>query len=312
MSNTPKQPSVKSYIPELSGMERVRYRIYRSIVGIFENLSDKQRTALADFLSATMWKILRSRRQYTIAAVQKHLELPLEEATRIARQSYTENWRSFLEIFVVRRFETAAAIRKVNAPEILQQFGDETAPIVLATAHIGPWELLGALVSDFSATKEKLVVVRSQPDKAVDRLLKEMRSAAGMHVVGHRQASKVVLEELSKYNNVAGFLVDHNCSRKEAVFLPFFNDIAAVNAGPAMLALRSKAVVYPSFLLRLPEGGLALHLEPPLYTRDLQGSIGERVAIIAKYYSDCVERVVRLYPEQWFWMHKRWKTRETE
>ena len=310
MSDIQKQPSAKSYIPELSGMEKVRYCIYRNIAGIFENLSDKKRTALADCISATMWKFLRSRRQYTISAVQKHLELPLEEATRIARQSYTENWRSFLEIFLVRRFKTAAAIREVNAPEILQQFSDETAPIVLALAHIGPWELLAALVNDFSATKEKLVVVRSQPDKALDRLLKEMRSAAGMHVVGHRQASKVVLEELSKHHNVAGFLVDHNCNRKEAVFLPFFNDIAAVNAGPAMLALRSKAVVYPAYLLRLPGGGLALHLEPPLYTRDLEGSIGERVAIIAKYYSDCVEKVVRLYPEQWFWMHKRWKTRE--
>ena len=304
--NTPVQPDV----PELFGLEGVKYRVYKRLATFLENLSDRRRTSLADFLASALWLLLPGRKRYTIDAVQKHLELPRPEATRIARKSYTENCRSFLEIFVVGRFDPAPRIRSIHTPEVWQQLITEQGPVVATTAHLGSWELMASLVSDYAPGKEKLVVVRSQQDRAIDRLMKEMRSAAGMLAVGHRQASKVVLESLTKRNCVAAFLVDHNCNKKEAVFLPFFNDTAAVNAGPAMLALRSRAAVYPLFLLRLEGGGLALHVEPPLYTRELKGSIAERVTTIARYYSDSVEKVVRLYPEQWFWMHKRWKTRE--
>ena len=136
----------------------------------------------------------------------------------------------------------------------------------------------------------------------------ELRSESGLTAIGHREASRRVSQSLKK-NGFTAFLVDHNCSRKEAVFLPFLEDIAAVNVGPALLALRAKAVIYPVFLLRDGMGGHFLHMEPPLRTADLEGSINERAAIIAQHYTDAVAKAVRAYPAQWFWMHQRWKTR---
>jgi KDO2-lipid IV(A) lauroyltransferase len=137
----------------------------------------------------------------------------------------------------------------------------------------------------------------------------DLRGARGMLMIDHRKASDIVLPKL-RAGGVAAFLVDHNTSRKEAMFLPFLEDTAAVNMGPASLALRAKAAVYPVFLIRDGKGGHILHLLPPLHTATLEGSIKERVQAIAAFYTDAVAEMVRRHPEQWFWMHRRWKTRE--
>jgi KDO2-lipid IV(A) lauroyltransferase len=129
--------------------------------------------------------------------------------------------------------------------------------------------------------------------------------------VDHRQASRTVLPKL-RNKAAAAFLVDHNCSRKEAIFLPFLEDIAAVNSGPALLALRTNASVYPVFLLRDGKGRHILHILAPLHASELSGSIRERLKTIAAFYTDAVADMVRQYPEQWFWMHQRWKTRASE
>ena len=71
----------------------------------------------------------------------------------------------------------------------------------------------------------------------------------------------------------AAFLTDHNCSRSEAVFLPFLGRVAAVNMGPAVLALRAKAPIIPVFLLRRPDGRYEYLVEPPLETAGLTGGI---------------------------------------
>ena len=76
-----------------------------------------------------------------------------------------------------------------------------------------------------------------------------------------------------------------------------------------MIAVRARAVVYPAFMLRDGKGGHILHIHDPIRTADLTGSVAEKIETVARHYTEAVERMVRQYPEQWFWMHKRWKTR---
>jgi KDO2-lipid IV(A) lauroyltransferase len=266
---------------------------------------------LGTWLGLLLWYCLPKRRGFAIASIAKHLHKPHAEAKTIARQSFIENMRSFLEIFHVGHFSMERHIRSVVRPDVLQRITKETLPIVAATAHIGSWEFMAGLPADLLPSRHCMVIVRAHEDAALNRLIFALRGARGMQVVGHRKASELVLPEL-RAGGFAAFLVDHNCSRKEAVFLPFLDDIAAVNSGPALLALRAKAVVCPSFLLRDNAGGYILHLGEPLYTHTLAGTIAERTESIARHYTDAVAEVVRLYPEQWFWMHQRWKTRQSQ
>lgn len=263
---------------------------------------------MANAMAFCFWHFAPSRRDEAIRAVEKHLQVSHEEARRIARQSFRENFLSFLEIFHAGRFFTDKSVSVLYTPEVRAKLQDEEAPVVIATAHLGSWELMPGLATDILPDREGMVVVRSQKNSALNRLMAELRGARGMLAIDHRKASEIVVPKLRK-KGVVAFLVDHNTNRKEAVFLPFLGDIAAVNMGPASIALRTKAAVYPVFLLRDGKGGHVLHMLEPLHTKDMSGSIQERIGRIAEFYTDAVAGMVRQYPEQWFWMHKRWKTR---
>ena len=266
---------------------------------------------LAGGMAFLFWHLAPKRRNEAVAAIEKHLQVSHEEARRIARQSFKENFLSFLEIFHADRFYTDTSVSVLHSPEIKAMLEAETAPVVIATAHIGAWEMMTGLSRDLLPEREGLVVVRRQRGAALNRLIAELRGATGMKAVDHRRATQIVLPSLRK-GGVTAFLVDHNASRQESVFLPFLEDTAAVNMGPASLALRTKAAVYPVFLLRDGRGGHILHLLPPLHTAALEGTLHDRIRQIAAFYTDAVASMVRAYPEQWFWMHRRWKTREHE
>lgn len=278
------------------------------IASLFTRLPWKALRTLANGMAFCFWHCVPSRRKVAIEAIRKHLKVSHEEASRIARQSFRENFLSFFEIFHTGKFFTDQSVKVTYTPEARAQLEAEEAPIVIATAHLGSWELMPGLSTDLLPKRESMVVVRKQKNKTLNRLMAKLRGARGMLAVDHRQASEMVVPKLRK-KGVVAFLVDHNTSRKEAVFLPFLEDTAAVNMGPASIALRTKAAVYPVFLLRDGEGGHILHMLEPLHTKNLSGSIQERIEQIAAFYTDAVASMVRQYPEQWFWMHKRWKTR---
>ena len=290
-------------------MNALKYKLLRLTANLFSLLPWKALRVMANCMAFLFWYAAPSRRREAIQAIQKHMRLSPEEARRIARQSFRENFLSFLEIFHAGRFFTDQYVSTVYTPETKACFQAETAPMVIATAHIGSWEMMPGLASDLSPAKQSMVVVRSQKSRVINRIMAELRGARGMMAVDHRHASETVLPKL-RAGGLAAFLVDHNTSRKEAVFLPFLEDTAAVNIGPASIALRTKAAVYPVFLIRDGKGGHILHMLPPLKTAELQGSIKERIRVIAAFYTDAVAEIIRQYPEQWFWMHKRWKTRE--
>ncbi len=124
-------------------------------------------------------------------------------------------------------------------------------------------------------------------------------------MVGHRMAAPAVLRALKK-NGVAAFLVDHKPNKAESIELPFFNSMTAVNMGPALLAVRGQALIIPVFLNRNKDG-YNFYVYDALDTKELVGSNEEKIAAAALFYTKAVEKHVRAFPEQWFWMHDRWK-----
>ena len=292
-----------------SGSNEVKYRLFCFLARCVKRLPESVLYGFARAVGVFFWYCVPSRRRLASAAVEKHLRVSAREAERIARQSFKENFQSFFEIFHAADFFTDISVSCLCSPETRAVLQADEAPIVIATAHLGSWELMPGLAADLLPGRDGMVIVRRQRDPALNRIVSDLRSSRGLVSIDHRNASGIVVPRL-RAGGVAAFLVDHNCSRKEAVFLPFLEDIAAVNIGPANLALRTKASVYPVFLLRDGKGGHVLHILPPLRTSGLTGGIPERLRIIARFYTDAVAEMVRQYPEQWFWMHQRWKTRE--
>ncbi|UZP68287.1 lysophospholipid acyltransferase family protein [Desulfovibrio mangrovi] len=285
---------------------------YSYIARTAPKLGFKGTKRLACVLGGCMWHLVGSRRRLAVNAIEHHLNVSRVKAEEIAKASFIHNFRSFLELVLVGRIDEDFCRNtiKEGRPGVIEQIASIKGPVVAATAHLGAWEILAGMLGSLIASKQRdaLVVVRRNKNEGLHELICHFRGSQGARVVDHRKAVFTVLKAL-KREGLAAFLVDHNCPRNEAIFLPFLNDIAAVNMGPAVLAVKANATVVPVFLIRDELGGYVFHVDTPLTPDQLQGSRDDKIRQVAEFYTGAVEKYVRDYPEQWFWMHKRWKTR---
>ncbi|WP_298067844.1 lysophospholipid acyltransferase family protein [uncultured Mailhella sp.] len=288
--------------------ESLRYRLLTVAGALLRPLGFQGTALMGTALGDAIWHFIPSRRTLAVDSIKKHLNVENDEAERIAHESFRQNGRSFLEILLTGKFGLDSPKLRIAQPELMERLCACKRPIVATTAHFGSWELLASMLGQlYAPPRPRMVVVRRYGDAAVQRFIACCREATGADMVGHRNAAAPVIRALHK-NGIVAFLVDHNALAAEARFIPFLDETAAVNAGPAILALRAKALVWPVVLAR--EGRNYVFLQrPPLDTATLTGGIEENVHTVAQFYTQAVESFIREHPEQWFWMHERWKTR---
>lgn len=288
----------------------MRKLFYNAFLPLCSSLSLKDIHALGKGLGWLMWAALPARRRETTARIRDRLGLGESQARELAKASFRHSACAFLELFHARSMDYRFLAERVeyDNPELFARMCSSPRPIVGVTGHLGSWELLGGVLKCFTSKTDCQVVVRLPKDPDLSDLLMHMRSQSKIRVLPHRDAAVSALGQL-RGGGLSAFLVDHNCKQAEAMFLPFLGEVAAVNKGPAILALRAKAEVWPFFLIRLPQGRFRAVTLPPLDTDSLEGGRAERIEQICRFYTAAVEEVVLRYPEQWFWMHRRWKTR---
>jgi len=172
--------------------------------------------------------------------------------------------------------------------------------VLFATAHLGNWELSAFAHALMSAPMH--VVVRPLDNPRIDALVEARRSASGNHLLGKKDFARSILQAL-KSNEAVGILIDQNSSLEDGVFVDFFGLSACAGAGFAKIAARSGAAVIPGFALwSEPERKYILRFYPPI---PLVGDVAQDTQALHTQ----LERVIRQYPDQWLWIHRRWKTR---
>lgn len=175
--------------------------------------------------------------------------------------------------------------------------------VLYLTAHFGNWELLAAAhaLAGFPAS----VVIRPLDNPFLEAHLLRGRTRSRVGLIPKREAVRGVRAALAR-GECVGILLDQDAGR-EGVFVPFFGQPAATSRSLAVLALKTRAPVVPAFIRRLPNGDHHITLGPviPLV------STGQRepdVEAATTRFTEAIERHVRAHPEQWFWVHRRWKT----
>ncbi|HEY1204909.1 MAG: lysophospholipid acyltransferase family protein [Bryobacteraceae bacterium] len=172
--------------------------------------------------------------------------------------------------------------------------------VLLATAHLGNWEL-GALAHALEGDPMD-VVVRPLDNPWIDRLVARRRAACGNRVIEKRDAARAIFKALAA-NRTVGILMDQNSSLDQGVFVDFFGVPACTGTGFARIAARSGAAVIPAFALWSEEEERhVVRYYPPVEMTD---SAEEDTARLQKR----LETIVREVPDQWLWIHRRWKTR---
>ena len=177
--------------------------------------------------------------------------------------------------------------------------------VMFLTAHLGNWELSAFAHALFGNPMH--VLVRPLDNPSLDRLVDRYRSLAGNQTIRKQDAGRKVLRAL-RNNEAVGILIDQNTMGEDRVFVDFFGRKASATSAFVKLAQRSGAVVIPGFALWRPEAGrYVLKFYPPLEWI----STGDAAADLVGNTQLCqsvLERVVREHPDQWLWIHRRWKT----
>jgi len=178
--------------------------------------------------------------------------------------------------------------------------------VLFLTGHFGAWELSSFAHSIYGHPMK--FVVREIDNPRVEKLISSYRTRGGNAPVSRRNASRDILKAL-RNNETVGILMDQNTVREEGVFADFFGIPAATTPAVATFALRTGAAVIPGFLIW--DESLQKHrlrFDPPLeliHTGDRATDIIQNT----KMFNQVLENYVRQNPDQWLWIHRRWKTR---
>ena len=172
--------------------------------------------------------------------------------------------------------------------------------ILVATAHLGNWEL--SAFAHALMTEPMNVMVRPLDNPLIDRLVETRRELSGNRLILKKDAARRVLKAL-RDNDAVGILIDQNTSAQEGAFVKFFGNDACANTGFVKLAHHSGAAVIPGFALWDGKSGqYVLRFYPKV---ELSGD----VQADSQKLHTLLESVIREYPDQWLWIHRRWKTR---
>ncbi len=150
-------------------------------------------------------------------------------------------------------------------------------------------------------------VVRRVYDPRLDRVMTDLRSRFGTEVI-HRgpSAGRDLLRSLLK-NRVLGLLIDQDIRDLTGAFVPFFGRPAWTPTGAATMAIRAERPIVPAFTHRRADGRHIVEVHRPLPFPE-SGSTEEKVHRLTAAATAAIEQQVRKHPEQWVWMHRRWRT----
>ena len=178
--------------------------------------------------------------------------------------------------------------------------------VLVLTAHLGNWEL-SALAHGLYG-RPMHILARPLDNPFLDRLVSRYRTLSGNRIILKTDSPRRIFEALEA-NHAIGMLVDQNASPEGGVFVDFFGKKACASTGLAKIALRTGAPVVPGFALWDDEAGrYVLRFWPPVVLTTTGDPETDLQTNTQRLHAQ-LEEVIRQYPDQWLWIHRRWKTR---
>lgn len=288
-----------------------RYYLYylgRTAAFLFALLPFRLGVSLGSLAGRAAFYLLPEYRQlaiYNLTSVFGR-EKSAAEIRDIARRVFENLGRNAAELISFPKVNASNVDRFVTAQNmeaIDRSFGNGLGTLIL-TAHLGNWEITGAYLR-----------LKNYPGVAIgkriyfdkyDKFLNDLRKSQDVNII-YRDSSPKALLRILKDNKIVGVVADQDVDSVEGVFVDFFGRPAYTPVGPALLAMMTGASLIPVFAVR---DGLRHRfiVEKPIELADT----GDRKADIVtntQKWSLVVESYIRKYPDQWVWIHRRWKTK---
>ncbi len=192
---------------------------------------------------------------------------------------------------------------KIENPELIREMYARGKGIILLTAHFGNWELLAQSIPVKTGIPV-YVIVKPQANRRVDSKINAWRTKFGNIAVPMESSVRELLKVLREKRAIG--IVGDQTAAKESAAVPFFGRDVPTFEGPAMFSLKTGAPMLVGFAVRQPDGNyLAQFFEVP--SSDLIAYTPANILTLTKRHVAMTEAIIRKHPEQWMWMHKRWK-----
>jgi KDO2-lipid IV(A) lauroyltransferase len=267
------------------------------------------RQSLFRFLSIAFYHIIPGRRLITLSNIKKAFpDKEMDEIQSIAKGVY-RNMAIVAAEFADLPFWTKETIGKIVEIDGLEHCTDALAKergLLFFGAHFGNWELQA--IATAMLLKPGTIIYRPLDNTVLENLVTWVRQSTGNIAISKKLAMLQMLRIL-KHNGIIGILIDQNMAQSEGVFVDYFGMSACTTTSLAQLALHTGAPVIPAFMIRQDNGHYRFILGPEvdvINTGDLNKDIVENT----RNFTAIIEDMVRKYPDQWLWVHQRWKEKD--
>lgn len=289
-------------------------KLRRRLVGKFSNLliggferwmhgkTAEQAERAGKKLGRTLYRVSKKHRNRALDNLKlAYPNMPESERKELAIKVF-EHFGMVATDFMrasTRTDEEVVAHMEVEGREIVDRVLAEGKGMLVVTAHFGNWERF----AQFARTqgKEIFAVARDLDDAQAHADVNRLRELTGLTVISRGNAARTMIS-LLRENKIVALLPDQNCSES---FLPFFGLPTGTVLGPATISVRTGAPLVPAFCARLGPGRYKTIVWPPL---EPVPDIENRIEALSRAMNDAIERVIRMYPDQWLWFHDRWKS----
>lgn len=284
--------------------------VFQFFLWLISKLPRRTAYALGRGLGWFYGNILRVRRAEILDRLEVSFpEKSLEECKAIRAGMYRHMGMTVIDSFRMLRLseeEIKQEVRFVDEHNLRVPFA-EGRGVVAPSGHIGSWEVI-AVVGPLTGYPEAVVVKNIRPP-ALDELVNRVRSRFGTQVFKRKGSYRSCLRAL-KSGKLLGFIMDQNTIIDQGVFVSFFGRQACTTPGAVILAQQANAPIVPVFSIRRPDYYTEILCLPPIDPPPDRSP--ESIQRCLQEVTTAIESVIRRYPEQWIWMHRRWKTRPPE
>ncbi len=285
---------------------RLEYAAIRLVVGVFRWFGWRGASAVGALLGRFAYAPVGIRR----GVVERHIAAAFPDFTpaevrRTARAAYESLGRTSIETAVLPgtpRERVLAMVSETSGWSLLETALAQGRGVILATGHLGNWELGGAYIA--ARGIPVAAITRRMANPLFDRYVRATRAALDVEVIHDAIAVRRVPRALGEGKMIA-FLCDQDAMGLASTFVPFFGRPARTPRGPAVFALRLGTPVLFGACLRLPDGHYRITFDtvPITDTGERERDVDTIVATFTRQLEDEIRRT----PGQYFWHHRRWK-----
>lgn len=231
-----------------------------------------------------------------------------KELKRILKDNYRHFGIMLIEFARFPNMNRDSLLQKitvVDEPTIREAFSHDSG-ILFLSGHFGNWEILAAYLA--SCGRPLHAVFKEQKNKSIDKIIKEYREKVGLIPIKVKgEAARGTLRAFKLKATV--LIVNDQDAGGKGMFVDFFGRPASTSTGPAIIALKTRVPVYCVFCVRRTGSHYEIFIEKFPDLENLQAD-DEGINRFLITYNKILEKYIKQYPEQWFWMHRRWKTQK--